>query len=154
MSGGASMMHWREAILGLLGAIAVSEGAIAHGVVIQTEVKPVVEVLGQYEDGTPLKQGQVKVFSTDNPEQPQFVGQTDDQGRYTFQPTKVGEWEIFIRQAGHGGQTVLDLENSEKEGVIIAKTTTGYSWPQRLIMIGAVFWGCIGTALYFKGRSL
>lgn len=147
------MKYLRRVGIGALGAIALAESAWAHGVVVQTKLTPMVEVLGHYEDGRPLQQAQVKVFAPSDAEQPQFIGQTDDQGRYHFSPTEAGQWEIFIRQAGHGGETVIAVEPTDDNKLVVANTPSGHSWAQRLIMVGAVLWGCIGTALYFKGRS-
>lgn len=145
------MKFWYP-ILGLISTIAIAEGAIAHGVVIQTDVQPTVEVVGLYDNGQPLKQAQVRVFSSEDIERPVFTGITDDKGRFEFQPTERGPWEIFIRQAGHGGKTVVVLDDTKENKLIIANASTAHSLPQRLMIIGAVTWGCVGTALYFKGR--
>lgn len=147
------MKHFGVIGAGILGVIAMTDSSMAHGVVIQTKARPTVEVQGRYEDGRPLKQAQVKVFDPSNPEQPKFNGITDDQGIYRFTPTVPGEWSIFLRQAGHGGEITVPIEQINANGLTIAETSTGQSWPQRIIMIGSVLWGCVGTALYFRGRS-
>ena len=139
--------------LGFLGAIAISEGVMAHGVTIKTEITSHVEIQALHDSGTPMVQGQVQVFSPQNSETAQFTGQTDDQGRYQFTPTESGLWEVLVRQSGHGESQTLSVDLDGITPQVLASTEST-NLTQRLLTIGSVIWGCVGTALYFKGRSV
>ncbi len=128
--------------------------AIAHGLKLQAQLKSTVEVSALYEDGTPLKQAQIKIYKPNQAEEAAVTGVTDDNGIFHFTPDQSGNWEIFVRQAGHGGEVSVPIDFSPQGETLMASTPTpGQTLPQRIITIGAVMWGCIGTALYFKGRS-
>lgn len=151
------MMHERNglAIIGgsLLGAIALlaglPAGAGAHGVSVQSRTTNAVEIHAVYDSGEPMKNAQVQVYAPDDPSTPYFVGQTDNRGRFAFAPDQAGDWEIAVRQAGHGEIVVIPVESG---GAIAATFTNdaGLTPLQRGVMAGAVTWGCVGTALYFR----
>ena len=54
-----------------------------------------------------------------------------------------------MRQAGHGDITVIPVSEA---GVITTEfsNSAGLTPLQRGIVAGAVIWGCVGTALYFR----
>lgn len=135
----------------LLGSL--GESAIAHGLSLQSQVKSSIEVIATFEDGTPLKQAQIKVYKPNQPESVAFSGTTDDQGVFQFTPDISGNWDIFVRQAGHGSDLSLPVSLGDQGQIQLANNSNGQTLPQRIITIGAVIWGCIGTALYFKGRA-
>jgi nickel transport protein len=138
--------------LGLLGAIAFSEGVMAHGVSINAQMTFGVEVQASYDEGQPLALAQVQVFSPTNAETALFTGQTDKEGRYQFIPTGSGNWEILVRQSGHGESLTVPIDLGGEPLPSLASSGSD-NLSQRLITLGSVIWGCIGTALYFKGRS-
>lgn len=137
---------------GLLGAIAISEGVIAHGVTIKVQVSPQVEVEALHDDGQPIRQAQIQIFGPTNPDMAKFSGQTDDQGRYQFSPAESGLWEVIVRQAGHGESLTLPINLDDEKPQTLA-SPEGTTLTQRLLTLGSVIWGCVGTALYFKRRS-
>ncbi|MCM1984276.1 carboxypeptidase regulatory-like domain-containing protein [Lyngbya confervoides] len=140
-------------ILGLIGlsTAAVSPAVQAHGAKLQTRTRLTVEVQATYDSGDPMKAAQVQVYSPQNPDSPYLKGTTDSQGVYRFVPPESGNWEVAVRQAGHGDITVIpvDLETST---VVDPSTDQLIVW-QRMIIIGSVIWGCVGTALYFRRRQ-
>lgn len=126
--------------------------AIAHGAHIQARTTNAVEIQAAYDSGEPMAAATVQVFAPDDPQTPVFSGVTDESGYYVFAPTQPGDWEVSVRQAGHGDITVVPVA---ADGVIASSFTNegGLSLGQRLIVAGSVTWGCVGTALFFGRRG-
>lgn len=123
--------------------------ALAHGAHIQSRSASGIEIQATYDTGEPMAEAQVQVYAPDDPQTPVFSGITDTEGRYLFVPDQPGDWEVSVRQAGHGDIAVVPVA----EGGAIAEGFTnsvGLTPLQRVIVAGAVTWGCIGTALYFR----
>ena len=143
-------MRGLGAVGGLIAGVTVGTAAAwGHGVDIQSRSSQVIEIQAAYDSGEPMATAQVRVYAPDDPETPRFMGQTDEQGRYQFAPDGPGDWEVAVRQAGHGEITVIPVT----EAGAIAPTyqaDSGLSPLQRGLMAGAVTWGCVGTALYFR----
>ncbi len=133
-------------VLGLLGLPTI---ALAHGAHIQARTAEAIEIQAAYDSGDPMQQAQVQVYAPDDPQTPVFTGMTDDAGRYVFVPDQPGDWEVSVRQAGHGDITVIPVTDNETLAATF-KNSTGLSGWQRAIVAGAVTWGCVGTALYFR----
>lgn len=155
-------------LIGVLGftsmqlvALTTVERSLAHGVKIEHKSTPAVEVTAIYDSGEPMKNAQVTVYPP-NSDNAWTKGTTNDQGKFNFVPdgSKAGNWEVKIRQAGHGGIVVVPVG----EGAIAnstgttstAATTQGSNFTplQILLMVGSVTWGFVGTALYFSGRKV
>lgn len=132
-----------------LGIGALPAIALAHGVAIQARTSQAVEVRAVYDNEQPMVNAQVQVFAPDNPETAIITGTTDANGTFLFTPTMTGDWEVAVRQAGHGGITVIPITDSSTLATSFANPT-GLTGLQRAIVAGAVAWGCIGTALYFR----
>lgn len=112
-----------------------------------------VQIHARYDTGEPMAGAQVVIFSPDNPGEPWMIGATDSAGRFVFVPDeRQGRWAIQARQAGHGAINYFALEDQGAVGTALTATqpSGGTTLLQRLLMIGSVAWGCIGTALYFK----
>lgn len=146
-------MWSRQTLAALLGAtlgtIAVPIAAWGHGAHIASRTTEAVQITATYDSGQPMAGAQVQVYAPGSPEEAFISGTTDAQGRFTFSPTGPGDWEVSVRQAGHGDIAVIPVS----AGGAIAETTTAstaLSPLQRGIMAGAVTWGCIGTALFFR----
>jgi nickel transport protein len=142
----------------------------AHGVVLDYQSTQAYEIQAAYDTGEPMANAQVVVFSPDDPATPWLTSTTDAQGRFLFSPSAPGNWEVQVRQAGHGDILVIPVETGsvqpEADTVSTAETndtpstdnssptaiagTSGYSPLQKSLMIGAVVWGCVGTALFFS----
>ncbi|RZM81878.1 carboxypeptidase-like regulatory domain-containing protein [Leptolyngbya iicbica] len=140
-----------------LGIVAIAMGslpgvAIAHGAHIQARTATAMEIQATYDSGEPLAEATVQVFAPDDPQTPVYTGLTDADGKFVFVPTAPGNWEVSVRQAGHGDIAVVPVES---EGAIASTFTNdaGLSLLQRGIVAGAVTWGCVGTALFFGRRG-
>ncbi len=122
---------------------------LAHGVQVQAGTATAVEIQATYDSGEPMSGAQVQVYAPTDPENAAFTGVTDESGRYVFVPDRPGDWELSVRQAGHGEITVIPVSET---GAVTNEFTgsSGLTTLQRGIVAGAVIWGCIGTALYFR----
>ncbi|MEO0489306.1 MAG: carboxypeptidase-like regulatory domain-containing protein [Cyanobacteria bacterium J06659_2] len=122
--------------------------AEAHGAHIQTR-NTTVEIQAAYDSGEPMAEAQVQVYDPTNPQSPRFTGETDKAGQFSFTPDQPGDWEVTVRQAGHGATTAIPIDNNGT----MAATFSGNSQLtplQKSVIAGAIIWGCIGTALYFQ----
>ncbi|MBD0268954.1 MAG: carboxypeptidase regulatory-like domain-containing protein [Cyanobacteria bacterium Co-bin8] len=159
-------------ILGCIGAAAGAAPALAHGVVLNYQPANSIAVEATFDNGEPMADAQVLVYSPESPSEPWAEGTTDAQGRFLFSPdaSLPGTWEVSVRQAGHGGIVAIPVEGTSvataAEGsgsgggeatsgsdAISARpqaATAGPSPVQQGIMVGSVIWGFIGTALFFS----
>ena len=149
-----------------------SQPGWSHGAI--ATVTQTFSVEARYSSGQPMASAQVAVYSPENLNEPWTTGQTNEQGEFEFSPDTDGNWDVVIRQAGHGTtvsvpvntQAVAQIEVSEEtqtttaETQTVAKTTTALvssSEPnplQRWASAGAALWGLIGTILFFsRGKS-
>lgn len=122
--------------------------AYAHGASIQARTTSAVEIQATYDTGEPMGEAAVQVFAPDDPQTPVITGTTDADGQFVFVPTQPGDWEVSVRQAGHGDIAVIPVADtgSIAEGF---SNDAGLSLLQRAVIAGAITWGCVGTALYF-----
>ena len=163
----------RQLILGLMlftsmgSSLGWSEKASAHGVQIEHNTTQAIEINAKYDTGTPLENAQVTVYSPDDPTTPWKRGTTDERGNFVFapDPSKTGYWEVKVRRAGHGGLTSIPVgtqtdnaqvsasepaENKSDPSSFYSQASRGLSPLQKGLIIGAVIWGCVGTALFFS----
>ena len=145
--------------LTMMAATILPESAIAHGTKIEYRTTQALEVQATYESGEPMANAQVTIYSPENPSDPWLTGTTDDQGRFMFMPdsTMVGNWDVQIRQAGHGDIVSIPLAGIDGSGTSFASTVRGTSEAlsplQKIVMAGVVIWGLLGTALFFSSRA-
>lgn len=155
-----------------LGAVGWALPVLGHGIEMEHRRVSSVEVQARFETGEPMAQAQVLVYAPDDPAEVWQQGTTDDQGQFSFVPdeTVPGNWEVVVRQAGHGTIATIpvtaavsteDTPDSEpspgidpgEEGETptnsFISSSTGLSPVQRGVTIGSVIWGFIGTALFF-----
>ena len=123
--------------------------AIAHGARIETRSTSAVQVQATYDSGEPMAEAQVQIFAPGDPKNPAFMGTTDSQGQYVFVPSQSGDWEVSVRQAGHGDIAVVPIGTDSVTPAVIGTFDTSLNPLQRFLIAGAVTWGCVGTALYF-----
>jgi nickel transport protein len=147
------MKKWK-ALAVLVGVLVLSlvlpAQALAHGVNIEYSSDVEIVIVAKYDTGTPMAGAQVTVYAPDDPTTPWLTGVCDDEGRFSFTPdtSKPGIWDVQVRLAGHGGIVHIPVG----EGAASSGGVGGYSWLQIAIMAVCVFWGSIGTALYFRRR--
>jgi nickel transport protein len=124
--------------------------AYAHGAKIDYTISTTVEIVASYDNGDPMLGAQVSVYAPNDPSTPWLNGECDDEGYFSFtpDPSIPGRWDIQVRQAGHGDMIHIDID----EGMVTGGSSSGYSTGQIVLMSICVFWGILGTALYFRRR--
>jgi nickel transport protein len=146
------MKKWRAiaAIVGVLVLLVLPTSALAHGVNIEYSSDVEITIVAKYDTGSPMAGAQVAVYAPDDPTTPWLTGVCDDEGVFSFTPdtSKPGTWDVQVRLAGHGGIIHIPVG----EGAASSGGLGGYSWLQIAIMAACVFWGSVGTALYFRRR--
>ncbi len=98
----------------LLGILATPAKTLAHAMETNFQLLDKLEFQSVYSGGEPAKKAKVIVYAPNNPDQPWMVGETDDQGRFSFLPDKAipGDWEVEFEQEGHGD--ILTVPVNEK----------------------------------------
>jgi len=147
----------------------------AHGVNITYQETRAIALEARYEGGQPMSGAQVAVFSPADPKTPWLRGTADESGRFIFSPdpAQPGNWEVQVRQAGHGEILVIPVggegttsaagatdaaesaapaTSASATGSPISRSGGGLTPLQRFIMAASVIWGCVGTALFFSRR--
>ena len=124
--------------------------ALAHGAKIEYTVNMAIELVATYDNGEPMAGAQVVVYAPDDPTTPWLSGVCDNEGRFSFTPdtSKPGMWDIQVRQAGHGDIVHIPIGKD----TLVTGSTGGYTVLQIVLMAACVFWGSVGTALYFSRR--
>lgn len=124
-------------------------GVSAHGTEIAINEVNAVELIALFDDGTPMAEAQVSIYTPLDATSPWLTGIADDQGRFVFVPDRsiAGQWDIQLRTSGHGDWVYLDIA----EGAItdLRGSGGGLTTAQIALMSIAIVWGFIGTALYF-----
>ncbi len=147
-------------VLNALGLMLLwSQPGWSHGAI--ATVTQTFSVEANYSSGQSMAAAQVAVYSPNNPDQPWITGQTDNQGKFDFNPDTPGNWDVVIRQAGHGTTVSVPVATTANSQTV-AKTTAAIvssSEPlanpfQRWASAGAGLWGLIGTVLFFsRGKN-
>ena len=137
----------------LLALICISTGvALAHSVSVTWEAcDEEISVKAAWDDGLPMVEAQVAVFSPLNPASPFLSGKTDDEGIFIFKldDSHGGVCDVQVRKAGHGEMIHIDLSIDEARHGGASVYTTG----QILLMAVCVIWGFAGTAFFFHSRK-
>ena len=147
--------------LALLSTVAIGQQALAHGANIEYQETYAITIQAKYDDGTPMANAQVVVYAPSDRATPWLKGTTDESGNFTFipdrQPENLGNWDIKVRQSGHGNITSIpitnDVQAGEQSQVQSLATKTGYNPMQKMVMAAAGVWGFVGTALFFSRKS-
>ena len=140
--------------------------AIAHGAVLQYSATQAYAITAAYDSGQPMTAAQVAIFAPDNPSTPWMTGTTDAQGQFLFTPPTPGNWEVQVRQAGHGDVVVIPVSDGSTSSAAGAESAEGAesaagdrsrsgafdNW-QKGLMAVSVLWGCVGTALFFSQKQ-
>lgn len=124
--------------------------AAAHAALVAAETAQAIRLTATYDTGTAMAGAQVVVFAPDDPATVWLRGETDAEGRFHFLPDRErpGRWTVQVRQAGHGAMAHVDT-GAEGPADIVAGPPP-QSLLQRLVMVGLVVWGALGTALYVR----
>lgn len=140
----------------------IADSVLAHGANIKHQQTPAVVIQAAFDDGTPMANAQAIVYSPENSSTPWLKGTTDSEGKFTFvpEPNVSGNWDVKVRQAGHGDIASIAVENASnsdrgntdnKDGI---RTNLEEILPlQKLLMISTTVWGFIGTALFFARKG-
>lgn len=156
-------MKYPRILLFLLLGSGLSQPVLAHGANIDYKQTSAIEIRATYDDGTPMSKAQAVIYAPNDPTTPWLKGVTDESGKFTFvpDPNLSGNWDIKVRQAGHGDLISIPLEQNKTADSSPAKSNSGlnaantmnYSLGQKWLMAIAIVWGFIGTALFFTRKQ-
>jgi nickel transport protein len=153
-----------------LSFFAFSNGVEAHGSTIEYTIDQAITITSKFDDGKPMKNAQVIIYSPGDNSNPWQKGITDENGNFRFiiDANQKGNWNVKVRQAGHGAIISIPFDNditlpesvnstnSNNQDNIISHGNIGsensikYNNLQKMIMALTTTWGFIGTALFFK----
>lgn len=125
--------------------------ASAHGTLIDYQIKSTIDIAANFDDGAPMENAQITIYSPEDPSTPWLQGLADENGHFSFSPDPsiAGNWDVRVRVAGHGEIISIPVTADTVNGNLAG----GQSNLQRLVMAAAVIWGFVGTAFYFSARS-
>ena len=127
---------------------------LAHGANIEYRETTAVTIQAKYDDGTPMANAQVVIYAPSDRATPWLKGTTDESGSFSFVPDAdhVGNWDVKVRQSGHGDITTIPVKDGKLAVDNMATTSSGggYSPSQKIVMAAAVGWGFVGTGLFFS----
>jgi len=132
--------------------------ALAHGVAIEHRRTSAIEIRAIYDSGEPMANAQVTVYAPSDPTTPWLKGTTTEEGTFVFVPNPeiTGEWDVKVRQSGHGDLVSIPVENTEATAASDEQAQASNSWQggnytplQKAMMAALGIWGFIGTALFF-----
>ncbi|BAC08971.1 carboxypeptidase regulatory-like domain-containing protein [Thermosynechococcus vestitus] len=136
--------------------------ALAHGVDLRYEPQQVIRITAKYDSGQPLADARVQVFAPDRPQAAVISGTTNAQGEFQFVPDRPGQWQVQVRQAGHGGWLTIPVapqgQTTTAAAIAVAPrvpttlSLSQYTPAQITVMVLAVLWGAIGTACFAWSR--
>ena len=111
-----------------------------------------------------MDNAQVTVYAPDEPSTPWTKGTTDEEGRFSFvpDPSQPGNWEVRVRQAGHGDIISIPVESAanadqstqSSNEAVISGDESGQTPMQKALLGAAGAWGFVGTALFFARRKI
>ncbi|MDY7015455.1 MAG: carboxypeptidase regulatory-like domain-containing protein [Cyanobacteriota bacterium] len=153
--------------LALLAILGFSAKGWAHGTAISYKIEQAIAIEATYDSGKPMANAQVLIYAPDNPSQVWQKGTTDERGKFVFIPDRArsGNWEVAVRQAGHGEIAVIpippetatvppDSETAEPQPVSISEEPETLTPLQKGTLVGSTIWGFVGTALFFmRGKK-
>lgn len=162
--------------IALLTLLGIPSQVLAHGISVESQPTEaqVYEIKATYDTGEAAKNAQVAIYPPGDAIEPQISGFTNAEGRFLFAAPQAGEWEVQVLQAGHGDRIIVSVTQPQSKPVaqesspspspeaerlgqsdIASQTTRSKYTPlQKASMIGAIVWGCVGTALFFlRGKK-
>lgn len=145
-----------------------TDKVLAHGSIINYQTKESIEIQAKFDNGTPMKNAQVVIYSPNNPTEAWLTSNTDENGKFVFSPdfSQLGNWSVKVRTAGHGGVINIPIEspspeidNSDTQEIVTSRSTSSQplnmtlTMTQKLMMATTGVWGFVGTALFFSRRK-
>ncbi|MEB3230942.1 MAG: carboxypeptidase-like regulatory domain-containing protein [Leptolyngbyaceae bacterium] len=133
---------------------------LAHGVQIESEPIQSLQMRALFESGDPMANAQVTIYSPADLQTPWQQLSTDENGYFVFTPDPAipGNWEVQVRQAGHGDLVRVAVDDNSSGLPLAYAGGTPYSGGQSPVQkwgtIAAAVWGFVGTALFFSQRQL
>jgi hypothetical protein len=96
----------------------ISSGLSAHGVTWDYSKKKSYGLEFSYDDDTPMKYVEIKVFGPDDKEKLSQTGRTDQNGYFAFIPSADGLWVVTANDNnGHLAQADLTIKSDVNSGV-------------------------------------
>ncbi len=161
--------------LALVLSLSYAQKGLTHGTHIEYNATEAIKIKATYDSGEPMNNGQVTVYNPNEPTKPWLTGVTNKQGEFVFVPdySVRGNWQIKVRQAGHGNIINIPIEavgknklkNNEEsitnsgeiknsDPIKLSNSQNNqYTIQQKLIMALSGIWGFVGTALYFSKKK-
>lgn len=163
--------------LTLMALVALPISARAHGARLEYQTTRAIAIQAEYDSGEPMANASVVIYAPSDPSTPWQTGQTDEAGRFLFtpDPSQPGNWDIQVRQAGHGdiisipiapdateqatdpnpaadpaAEAIAEVPDSQGDRPSAGVLNSNLSALQQGLLVGSVLWGCIGTALFFS----
>lgn len=148
--------------------VAVPTKAMAHQVqtnyFLNDQAGESIELRTTFSNGQPLKGAKVTIYSPDQPLRAKMTGQTDNQGRFIFEPGEAidGDWEVNIERAGHQDiltvpvtEEGIDLDLMASNGVIDQGGSDFHYANSPLAAVGGVVVAaaCVGFARFGSKKS-
>jgi nickel transport protein len=149
---------------------------LAHGSIINYQETEAIEIDAKFDNGKPMVNAQVVIYSPTNPSQPWLKGMTDDKGKFIFTPNSsvAGDWTVKVRSAGHGNVITIPIKSvssvqtddvnssqllppQDNNQIIKSQSPEMTSSPtmmQKLMMAATGVWGFVGTALFFSRKKV
>ena len=149
-------ISWIRLLIALAGG-AIPMRSLAHGANIEYQSTTAIEINATYDSGQPMSKAEVSIYSPEEPSNPWLTGTTNENGEFIFipDPDKIGNWEVKVRQAGHGHIITIPLNDSEiPTHQASSSSPKNYTPMQKGLMIISVGWGFVGTALFFSRKPL
>lgn len=97
-----------------------------------------------YSSGEPLTGATVQIYAPNNPEQPWKEITADAEGRFAFTPDPAipGDWEVIIRQDGHGDIWTVPVDEAgiefDKIGLDTSSDVHYAAAPLAVVGVGAI----------------
>ncbi|MCW6036551.1 carboxypeptidase-like regulatory domain-containing protein [Spirulina subsalsa FACHB-351] len=139
---------------------------LAHGSRVEYRTTEAITLKASYDNGEMMKNAQVTIYAPNDPQTPWLQATTDEKGEFVFtpDPSIPGNWEVTVRQAGHGNIVSIPVGDSTTEAGETPEGETppvrqatgssgGYTPMQKAVMAGLGIWGFVGTALFFTRRN-
>ncbi|MEA5419147.1 carboxypeptidase-like regulatory domain-containing protein [Spirulina sp. CCNP1310] len=127
--------------------------ALAHSSSVEFNIQQTVELRAVFEGDRPMDNAQVTIYSPADPATPWQTGTTDEQGHFRFTPDQPGNWDVKVRQAGHGTLITIPIDTEGEAVTTVAEAGVATHSPlQKTMMAIATVWGFIGTALFFTRK--